>query len=69
MSTQNKRVALVCTGLAVSSVLVAAVHQAEDVSATNRATTGPGSCTLKNWNPDLDPDDAKDLLFKSLSRK
>src|SRR5262249_39758004 len=23
--------------------------------------TGVGSCTLKNWNPNTDPDDAKDL--------
>src|ERR1700704_4906196 len=23
--------------------------------------TGVGSCTLKGWNPNLDPDDAKDL--------
>ncbi|GAA1236047.1 PKD domain-containing protein [Oryzihumus leptocrescens] len=23
--------------------------------------SGPGSCTLKNWNPSADPDDAKDL--------
>ena len=26
-----------------------------------RPTTGVGSCTLKNWNPDTDPKNAKDL--------
>src|SRR5215475_4954919 len=35
------------------------VSQAE--GAGNHPATGVGSCTLKNWNPNLDPDDAKDL--------
>jgi PKD repeat protein len=29
--------------------------------AADRAATGVGSCTLKGWNPNLDPGDAKDL--------
>lgn len=29
--------------------------------AGGHPATGVGSCTLKNWNPNLDPDDAKDL--------
>src|SRR5215469_2015140 len=29
--------------------------------ATVHQPTGVGSCTLKNWNPNLDPEDAKDL--------
>jgi PKD repeat protein len=33
--------------------------QAEDVGA--HPATGVGSCTLKNWNPDTDANDAKDL--------
>ena len=28
--------------------------------ASARPATGVGSCTIKNWNPDADPDDAKD---------
>jgi hypothetical protein len=34
-------------------------NQAE--AADVHPATGVGSCTLKNWNPDVDPDDAKDL--------
>jgi hypothetical protein len=29
--------------------------------ADGHPATGVGSCTLKNWNPNVDPDDAKDL--------
>jgi PKD repeat protein len=36
-----------------------ALSQSEAAAA--QATTGIGSCTLKNWNPNLDPGDAKDL--------
>jgi hypothetical protein len=30
-------------------------------SGSGHPATGVGSCTLKNWNPSLDPGDAKDL--------
>jgi PKD repeat protein len=30
-------------------------------AAADHSATGVGSCTLKNWNPNVDPDDAKDL--------
>jgi PKD repeat protein len=36
-----------------------ASSQAEGAAA--HPATGVGSCTLKNWNPNLDPGDAKDL--------
>src|SRR5713226_2509145 len=35
-----------------------ALSQAE---AAGRPASGVGSCTLKNWNPNLNPGDAKDL--------
>src|SRR5215467_12905625 len=35
--------------------------QAEPGAAPAHPSTGVGSCTLKNWNPNLDPEDAKDL--------
>ena len=43
--------AIVTTGYFGSTAVAAGVHPA----------TGVGSCTLKNWNPAADPDDAKDL--------
>src|SRR5262249_1271441 len=43
----------------VVSLTGVSVSRAEGAGA--RAGTGVGSCTIKNWNPNLDPDDAKDL--------
>src|SRR5215470_7254812 len=36
------------------------VSQAEGAGSAH-PPTGAGSCTIRNWNPNLDPDDAKDL--------
>src|SRR5215467_3333218 len=44
--------------LLVLSLGAIAMSQAEGVG---HPATGIGSCTLKNWNPSADPDDAKDL--------
>jgi PKD repeat protein len=47
-------------GLGIASLaLVASLGSTAGALARN--STGPGSCTLKNWNPSADPDDAKDL--------
>jgi PKD repeat protein len=47
-------------GVAVVVVLVAGMSSGPAAGAVHPAT-GVGSCTLKNWNPAADPDDAKDL--------
>jgi len=56
MTTQNKRMVLVCAGLAVCNVLVAAAAQAQDVSfeaARNfRAGSGPNSVAVGDFNGD-----------------
>src|SRR5690242_21798718 len=46
-------------GLAVVAVLVGAYSGPAE--GAGHPATGVGSCTLKNWNPAADPDDAKDL--------
>src|SRR6266851_5495480 len=60
MSIRNKRVALVCAGLAVCNVLVAAAAQAQDVSfeaARNFAAgSGPLSVAVGEFNGDGLPD-------------
>ncbi|MCW2856776.1 MAG: repeat-containing protein [Marmoricola sp.] len=38
-----------------------AVPLSQAVGATTHPATGPGSCTLRNWNPASDPRDATDL--------
>src|SRR5262245_48242673 len=48
------------TVLAVAVLSFAGISGIPAEGAT-RPATGVGSCTLKNWNPSLDPDDAKDL--------
>ncbi|MBO0867833.1 MAG: PKD domain-containing protein [Micromonosporaceae bacterium] len=45
--------------IAVVSLLGIQLSQAEGAGV--HPATGVGSCTLKNWNPALDPADAKDL--------
>jgi hypothetical protein len=42
-------------------VVVAGLDPGSAEGAGGRAATGVGSCTLKNWNPNTDPEDAKDL--------
>ena len=47
--------------LAVLGLSVVGTALATDADASVQTSTGVGSCTLKNWNPSTDPDDAKDL--------
>src|SRR5262249_45513934 len=47
-------------GVAVVVLALAGI-QVSPADAGTRPTTGVGSCTIKNWNPNTDPDDAKDL--------
>jgi PKD repeat protein len=42
-------------------VVALAASQGGQANAGVHPATGIGSCTLKNWNPDQDPEDAKDL--------
>jgi PKD repeat protein len=51
------------TAVVIAAALLAGpVGPAGQAGATGvHPATGVGSCTLKNWNPDSDPDDAKDL--------
>jgi PKD repeat protein len=49
------------TGAAFALVVGAAIPGGLAGGASAHPATGVGSCTLKNWNPDTDPDDAKDL--------
>ena len=49
-------------GVAVVVVSLGAIHLSPAAGAGGaHPATGVGSCTLKNWNPGSDPDDAKDL--------
>src|SRR5262249_21346896 len=48
-------------GVAVVVLSLAGVASGTAAQAGTRPATGVGSCTLKNWNPNTDPDDAKDL--------
>jgi PKD repeat protein len=48
-------------GIAVVALVLAGIPLSRAANATGRPATGVGSCTLKNWNPNTDPDDAKDL--------
>ncbi|HEX8970788.1 PKD domain-containing protein [Oryzihumus sp.] len=46
----------------VAAVLTATTFAGGGTAAAGiHPSSGPGSCTLKNWNPSADPDDAKDL--------
>ncbi len=47
--------------LTLSAALVSALPGSGQSATASRPATGVGSCTLKNWNPSTDPDDAKDL--------
>jgi PKD repeat protein len=46
---------------AIAVLLVAANYSSSAAGPIAHPATGVGSCTLKNWNPSQDPDDAKDL--------
>src|SRR5215813_7143503 len=46
--------------VAVLWLVGSSVSQAEGAGGAH-PTTGAGSCTIRNWNPNLDPNDAKDL--------
>jgi hypothetical protein len=48
-------------GLAVLGLSAVGTALTTDADASIQSATGVGSCTLKNWNPNTDPDDAKDL--------
>src|SRR5262249_22228931 len=48
-------------GVVVVVVSLVGVSVSRAAGAGARPATGVGSCTIKNWNPALDPDDAKDL--------
>jgi hypothetical protein len=48
-------------GVAAVVVSVAVIGSGPAADAQTHPATGVGSCTLKNWNPASDPDDAKDL--------
>ena len=55
----SKRVILLVAAVVTTSLLAGMPSHAE--AAGGHPKTGPGSCTLKNWNPSTDPNDAKDL--------
>jgi PKD repeat protein len=48
-------------GVAVVVLSLGGLQLSPAEGAGGHPATGVGSCTLKNWNPALDPDDAKDL--------
>jgi len=48
------------TGVAVAALTLTAI-QSPAAQAGLHPATGVGSCTLKGWNPNTDPEDAKDL--------
>src|SRR5215470_1237370 len=48
-------------GVAVVVLSLSGIFLSQTEAAGTRPATGAGSCTIKNWNPSLDPDDAKDL--------
>jgi PKD repeat protein len=48
-------------GLVIVILALAASPASQVDRSSAHPATGVGSCTLKNWNPDQDPDDAKDL--------
>src|SRR5438874_10431610 len=48
-------------GVVAVVVSFAMIGSGQAADAQARPATGVGSCTLKNWNPAADPDDAKDL--------
>jgi PKD repeat protein len=48
-------------GVVVVVLSLAALQPSPAEGADGHPASGVGSCTLKNWNPNLDPDDAKDL--------
>jgi PKD repeat protein len=56
------KVGAVAVGLLTVGTLVgASLATAQGVGASARPTSGPGSCTLKGWNPATDPLNAKNL--------
>jgi PKD repeat protein len=48
-------------GAAIALVTLAGMQSPPASGAAVHPTTGIGSCTLKNWNPNTDPKDATDL--------
>jgi PKD repeat protein len=48
-------------GAAVVVLSLGGLQLSPAEGASGHPATGVGSCTLKNWNPNLDPEDAKDL--------
>lgn len=56
-----KRWKLGVAGTAVALITMAGLQAIPANGAAVHPATGVGSCTLKNWNPDTDPEDAKDL--------
>jgi PKD repeat protein len=46
-------------GVAVIAIGLASLQEGA-AGASGRPASGPGSCTLKGWNPGADPNDAKD---------
>src|SRR6266702_8696984 len=56
------KVGAVAVGLLTVGTLVgASLATAQGVGASARPASGPGSCTLKGWNPATDPQNAKNL--------
>jgi PKD repeat protein len=47
--------------VAVAGLFIGLCTTSSQADAAVHPATGVGSCTLKNWNPDSDPEDAKDL--------
>jgi PKD repeat protein len=56
-----KRWKLGVAGFAIAVVTMAGLQSLPASGAAVHPATGVGSCTLKNWNPNTDPDDATDL--------
>src|SRR3979409_520479 len=48
-------------GVVVVVLAWGAIPSSEAEGAGAHSATGVGSCTIKNWNPNVDPDDAKNL--------
>ncbi len=67
MATQSKRMALVCAGLGVCNVLVAAAAQAQDVSFQGARNFGAGNAPVSVAVGDFKDDGLQDLAVANFS--
>src|ERR1700687_1415547 len=67
MAIQNRRMGLVCAGLAVCNVLVAAVTQAQDISFEDAQNFGAGINPISVAVGDFNGDGVQDLAVANLN--